>query len=132
MARDRRDPSCRSALRFARDGEAIAIGDLELAPYTVPHDAAEPLQLRCSDGDARLGVLTEPARSRRTCSTHLRGCDALLLECNHDAAMLAALALPAVAEGAHRRPLRPLATTLAARSSRPGCAAGCATSSPRT
>jgi phosphoribosyl 1,2-cyclic phosphodiesterase len=33
-------------VRFARDGEPIAIGSLQLTPYTVPHDAAEPLQLR--------------------------------------------------------------------------------------
>lgn len=46
-------------LGFVRDGEKVALGDLELYPFTVAHDAAEPLQLRCSDGNASLGVLTD-------------------------------------------------------------------------
>ena len=96
-----------AALRFARDAEPIAVGDLELHPFTVAHDAAEPLQLRCSDGGARLGVLTDLGSITAHMLDNVAGCDALVLECNHDAAMLAELALSAVAQGAHRRPLRP-------------------------
>jgi phosphoribosyl 1,2-cyclic phosphodiesterase len=80
---------------FARDGETIAVGDLALTPYTVPHDAAEPLQLRCSDGAARLGVLTDAGSSTPHLLAHLRDCDALLLECNHDAELLARSSYPA-------------------------------------
>ena len=43
-------PEADGLLHFARDGEAVALGRLQLTPYTVPHDAMEPLQLRCSDG----------------------------------------------------------------------------------
>ena len=50
-------------LHFARDGERIAIGDLDVLPYTVPHDAAEPMQLRCGDGARKLGVLTDTGTS---------------------------------------------------------------------
>ena len=39
--------------------EAFAIGDLEVRPYTVPHDAREPVQFVLSDGAFRLGVLTD-------------------------------------------------------------------------
>ncbi|MEQ1804512.1 MAG: MBL fold metallo-hydrolase [Burkholderiaceae bacterium] len=74
---------------FARDGEAIAIGAIELRPFTVPHDALEPLQLRCSDGASHLGVLTDVGSITPHLLEHLRDCDALLLECNHDAALLA-------------------------------------------
>lgn len=79
---------------FARDGEAITIGSLQLTPYTVPHDAAEPLQLRCSDGRATLGVLTDAGSATPHLLAHLHDCDALLLECNHDGAMLAASRYP--------------------------------------
>ena len=82
-------------VQFARDGEAIAVGNLELRPFTVPHDAGEPLQLVLSDGARRLGVLTDTGCSTEHLEQQLAGCDALLLECNHDPALLAASAYPA-------------------------------------
>ncbi len=81
-------------LHFARDLEPITIGDLTLAPYTVPHDANEPLQLCLGDGAARLGVLTDAGSITPHLLARLQGCDALLLECNHDRAMLANSAYP--------------------------------------
>ena len=75
-------------LRFARDGERIALGDLDIEPYTVPHDAAEPLQLRCSDGARTLGVLTDAGASTAHLIGRLQRCDALVLECNHDVGLL--------------------------------------------
>lgn len=87
-------PDLGEALHFARDGQAIAIGDLELSPFTVPHDAREPLQLRLSDGAARLGVLTDAGSITPHLLQHLQGCQALLLECNHDRALLAASRYP--------------------------------------
>jgi phosphoribosyl 1,2-cyclic phosphodiesterase len=69
--------------------EAVTIGDLSVLPYTVPHDAREPLQYVLSDGAGRLGVLTDVGTSTPHISTVLNGCDALVLECNHDVRMLA-------------------------------------------
>jgi phosphoribosyl 1,2-cyclic phosphodiesterase len=83
-----------SGLRFARDDEALAVGDLELLPFTVAHDAAEPLQLTCSDGSVRLAVLTDLGSITAHMLARVAGCDALLLECNHDEAMLAASRYP--------------------------------------
>jgi len=82
------------ALQFARDGEAISIRDLELMPFTVPHDAAEPLQLRCHDGASSIGVLTDVGSITPHLLEHLRGCSALVLECNHDSDLLAASTYP--------------------------------------
>ncbi|EGF32740.1 Putative Metallo-beta-lactamase family protein [Oxalobacteraceae bacterium IMCC9480] len=76
-------------VRFCRDGIAIPIGDLELMPYTVPHDAREPVQYVASDGRMRLGVLTDAGHSTPHLVGALDGCDALVLECNHDKLMLA-------------------------------------------
>jgi len=89
------DPTAQEWLHVARDGEPIAIGDLQLRPYTVPHDANEPLQLRVTDGDACLGVLTDIGSSTAHVVAHLQHCDALLLECNHDVQMLANSSYPA-------------------------------------
>jgi phosphoribosyl 1,2-cyclic phosphodiesterase len=88
-------PATDDLLNFARDGEAIAVGRLQLMPYTVPHDAIEPLQLRCSDGTAHLGVLTDAGSATPHLLAHLQGCQALLLECNHDARLLEQSRYPA-------------------------------------
>ena len=81
-------------LRVLWGDEAVAIGDLSVLPYTVPHDAREPLQYVFSDGAVRLGVLTDVGTSTPHISTVLSGCDALVLECNHDVQMLAASRYP--------------------------------------
>ncbi len=66
----------------------FAIGDIEVTPYPVPHDAAEPVQFVFSDGARRLGVLTDAGCSTAHIEQTLSGCDALVLECNHDADLL--------------------------------------------
>jgi phosphoribosyl 1,2-cyclic phosphodiesterase len=74
--------------------DAVAIGDVSVLPYTVPHDAREPLQYVLSDGAQRLGVLTDVGTSTPHISAVLSGCDGLVLECNHDIEMLAASRYP--------------------------------------
>ncbi len=75
--------------RFCRDGERFVIQDLELVPYTVPHDAREPVQYVALDGRRKLGVLTDAGQSTPHLIQALARCDALMLECNHDREMLA-------------------------------------------
>lgn len=82
-------------LRILWGGDPLAIGDVEVHPYTVPHDAREPLQFVFSDGDNRLGVLTDTGCPTPHIVEVLGGCDALILECNHDRDMLAASRYPA-------------------------------------
>jgi phosphoribosyl 1,2-cyclic phosphodiesterase len=81
-------------LRVLWGDEAVAIGDLSVLPYTVPHDAREPLQFVFSDGASRLGVLTDVGTSTPHISAVLSGCEALVLECNHDVQMLTASRYP--------------------------------------
>ena len=81
-------------LNLARDGEHIRVGDLDVLPFTVPHDAREPLQLRCSDGARTLGVLTDLGHATPHVMAQLVGLDALVLECNHDVDLLASSAYP--------------------------------------
>ena len=67
---------------------AFSIGDIEITPFPVPHDAAEPVQFVFSDGARRLGVLTDTGCSTAHIEQTLSGCHALVLECNHDTEML--------------------------------------------
>lgn len=68
--------------------QVFAIGDIEIVPYPVPHDAAEPVQFVFSDGLRRLAVLTDTGCSTAHIEQMLSGCHALVLECNHDSEML--------------------------------------------
>ncbi len=68
--------------------EKLGIGELEVMPFTVPHDAREPVQFVLSDGAARLGVLTDIGVSTPHVEKTLSGLDALVLECNYDYDML--------------------------------------------
>ncbi len=68
--------------------DTFAIDALEITPVPVPHDAREPVQYVVGDGARRLGVLTDLGVSTPHVEASLSGCDALVLECNHDLEML--------------------------------------------
>lgn len=71
------------------DGHSVfQAGDIEVQPFPVPHDAREPVQYVFSNGLRRLGVLTDTGKSTPHIEARLSGCDALVLECNHDPDML--------------------------------------------
>jgi phosphoribosyl 1,2-cyclic phosphodiesterase len=83
------EPDFDGLLRIASDTAVIELGCMQLRPFTVPHDAREPLQLTCTDGAARLGILTDLGHASPHVLEQLMGCGTLLLECNHDPQMLA-------------------------------------------
>jgi phosphoribosyl 1,2-cyclic phosphodiesterase len=72
----------------------FTVGDIEVLPYPVPHDAREPTQFVFSDGASRLGVLTDAGSSTSHIEAMLSGLDALVIECNHDLDMLMGSAYP--------------------------------------
>jgi phosphoribosyl 1,2-cyclic phosphodiesterase len=77
------------------DSHAVfGIGELEFHAYPVPHDAREPVQYLVSDGARRFGLLTDVGHVTEHMTSMLEGCDALVLECNHDVAMLKAGSYP--------------------------------------
>jgi phosphoribosyl 1,2-cyclic phosphodiesterase len=66
----------------------FSIENIQINPYPVPHDAREPTQFTFSDGNHKLGVLTDAGSSTAHIEQVLSGCDGLVLECNHDLNML--------------------------------------------
>ena len=88
-------PDFDGLLHTAHDSSPIDLGTFQVMPFTVPHDAREPLQLTCWDGAARLGILTDLGHATAHVLQHLADCNALLLESNHDPAMLSASRYPA-------------------------------------
>jgi phosphoribosyl 1,2-cyclic phosphodiesterase len=68
--------------------QSFFVDGIQLVPFTVPHDAREPVQYVLSDGAARLGVVTDVGISTAHVEKMLSGLDALVLECNYDYDML--------------------------------------------
>jgi phosphoribosyl 1,2-cyclic phosphodiesterase len=75
-------------LRIIDSHSKFNINEIEVTPFPVPHDAREPVQYTFSNGDKKLGVLTDTGCSTPHIQEMLSGCDALMLECNHDIDML--------------------------------------------
>lgn len=75
--------------------QAFGLGALQVQPFPVPHDAREPVQYVFSDGARRLGIVTDCGMVTAHVIEMLHRCEALVVECNHDPAMLASSAYPA-------------------------------------
>ncbi|MCZ2496279.1 MBL fold metallo-hydrolase [Xylophilus sp. Kf1] len=82
-------PDFDGLLNVVHDLQTVALRGFEFRPFTVPHDAREPLQLRCTDGARDLGVLTDLGHVTGHVLAQLAGCHALMLESNHDPELLA-------------------------------------------
>jgi phosphoribosyl 1,2-cyclic phosphodiesterase len=74
--------------------QPFALADLQVHPFTVPHDSREPVQYILSDGASRLGVVTDVGTTTPHLQQVLSGLDALVLECNYDCDMLWSGAYP--------------------------------------
>jgi len=87
-------PDFDGLLRPVHDLQTVALAGFEFRPFTVPHDAREPLQLRCSDGARHLGVATDLGHVTGHVLAQLQGVHALMLESNHDPELLSLSAYP--------------------------------------
>lgn len=67
----------------------FCVDELTVQPVAVPHDAAEPVQFVFARAGKKLGVLTDLGAITPFVREHYQSCDALLLESNHCADMLA-------------------------------------------
>ena len=76
------------ALKFLSAEEPVLFGGIRVFPFSVPHDAREPLQFVFETAQVRFALLTDAGCSTPFLLRQLGGCDALMLECNHDEAML--------------------------------------------
>jgi len=69
-------------------GHAFPIGSLRVEPFRVPHDSYDPVGFIISEGDARVGVVTDLGIPTDLIRQRLKGCSVLVLEANHDVDML--------------------------------------------
>ena len=69
-------------------GHRFQVGDIEVKPFTIPHDAADPVGFTFRAEGIKVGVATDLGYVPVSVRDHLRGCDVLVMESNHDLEML--------------------------------------------
>ena len=66
----------------------FTVGDMEVKPFCIDHDAANPVAYRIQSGRKSVAVATDMGHFDQYIIEHLQGLDALLVESNHDVRML--------------------------------------------
>jgi phosphoribosyl 1,2-cyclic phosphodiesterase len=69
-------------------GTSFSVGTLRVQSFSLPHDAADPVGYTIASAEAKIGICTDLGYMPDSIRHHLRECDALLLESNHDLEML--------------------------------------------
>ena len=75
-------------VEYVEAGRELTIGDIEVNPFTIPHDAADPVGYAFRAGGVKIAVVTDLGYLTELVKFHLRGADCLVLESNHDLEML--------------------------------------------
>jgi phosphoribosyl 1,2-cyclic phosphodiesterase len=75
-------------------GRSFQIGDITVTPFTIPHDAADPVGFTFRVEGSKIAIATDLGYIPASVSDHLRGCDVLVMESNHDIEMLRAGSYP--------------------------------------
>jgi phosphoribosyl 1,2-cyclic phosphodiesterase len=81
------DPRLRAFELFSA-GEKFSIGDIEITPFSIPHDAADPVAFTLEAEGIRIGLVTDLGCIPELVKRHVRGCHCLVFESNHDLEML--------------------------------------------
>jgi len=69
-------------------GRGFRVGDIEVMPFTIPHDAADPVGFTFRAEGVKIGFATDLGYMPTNVRNHLRGCSVLVMESNHDVEML--------------------------------------------
>jgi phosphoribosyl 1,2-cyclic phosphodiesterase len=75
-------------VEYIRAGERFEIGDIEINPFAIPHDAADPVGYAFRTNGTKVAIVTDLGYMPEMVKHHLREADFLILESNHDLEML--------------------------------------------
>jgi phosphoribosyl 1,2-cyclic phosphodiesterase len=75
-------------LEFFEAGRSFQIGNVDIYPFTIKHDAVDPVAFTFKVDRVKLGIVTDLGRITENVKQHIRGCDVLMIESNHDLEML--------------------------------------------
>jgi len=65
-------------------GRGFSVGDIEVMPFTIPHDAADPVGFAFRAEGVKIGFVTDLGYMPASVRNHLQGCNVLVVESNHD------------------------------------------------
>jgi phosphoribosyl 1,2-cyclic phosphodiesterase len=84
------DPSALPAVEYFCAGQRFSIGEIDIDPFTIPHDAADPcgFVFHARSESIRMAIATDLGYVPPNVKMALRNVDVLLLESNHDLEML--------------------------------------------
>jgi len=71
-----------------RAGQRFIVGDIEVSPFAIPHDAVDPLGFTFRAKELKVAIVTDLGYLPELVKVHLRDSDCLMLESNHDLEML--------------------------------------------
>jgi phosphoribosyl 1,2-cyclic phosphodiesterase len=83
-----KDPCALPGVEYFSPGEGFCVGDIAVTPFTIPHDAADPVGFVFEADGVRIGLATDLGYMPPNAKRHLKKCDVLMLESNHDLDML--------------------------------------------
>jgi phosphoribosyl 1,2-cyclic phosphodiesterase len=88
VAPQRANPTQLPGVEYFQAGSSFSIGDIDVSPFTIPHDAADPCGFVFEAEGVRMAVATDLGYMSPNVKAALRRIDVLLLESNHDLEML--------------------------------------------
>lgn len=69
-------------------GKSFRLGDLQIHPFSVPHDAADPVGFTIKNANSSIGICTDLGMSTKLVLNCLKNCNAVIIEANHDTDLL--------------------------------------------
>ena len=84
----KKDPTWLPSIEYFQSGQAFQIGDIAVSPFTIPHDAADPVGFVFQTEGVRMAIATDLGYMPPNVKAQLKGLDLMLLESNHDLEML--------------------------------------------
>ena len=82
------EPASLPAVEYFQAGSPFCIGDIAINPYTIPHDASDPVGFVFEAEGMRVAIATDLGYMPQNVRLALRRCDVLMIESNHDLEML--------------------------------------------
>ena len=81
-------------LHFFKINDCFSIGDLEISPFSIPHDAANPCGFNILNNDKKISIATDIGHMNSNILKKLEGSSFLLLESNYDTEVLKCCSYP--------------------------------------
>ena len=76
-------------IRFFESGTGFSINELKIHPFSISHDAQDPVGIKISYKEKAVGIATDLGIATAVVKEYLRGCNLVVVEANHDPVMLA-------------------------------------------